>query len=465
MGRRIHSLAALAAGCAFTFPMTALAEDAEAGTATNVVVTGATATAGTAQDHRPTSTQGASTARPLHAPHPRETLTGDWGGVRTDLKDAGVTVRADYVSETFSNVDGGQRRGTAYVQQIRAGVDLDMDKIAGIDGGAIHVTINDRRGIGISSDFVGNRLPIQEAAGGYYARLSELTWEQNFDGGRLNLRAGFFAMGNDLGGLSIGCNLVNAAFCAHPLSESGSTGWYNYPNARWGLAVRYKLRPDLILRTGVYQTNPDLGLEKNAFKPFAGKTTGVVLPLELEYDPGAAPGSHVMPGHYKVGFYYDTANADRQGTPGRVTGRFGGYVLGDQMILRDKGGNGKRGLSIFGHFTANPEQSAQITRWYAAGFLKLGTFKGRDADTLALGVIHAQVNERLRALHAELLGLADGYTALPEGETAIEMSYGLQLTPWLNIRPDVQYIVDPGAFSYRTTHDALALGVQVKMQI
>ncbi|MFT4053448.1 MAG: carbohydrate porin [Novosphingobium sp.] len=455
MGRRTVTLAALATGCALTFPICAQADEA---------AEAATAATTAAQDH-PAATHAASTAKPPHAPHPRETLTGDWGGLRTDLKDAGIAVRADYVSETFSAVDGGQRKGTAYTQQIRAGVDLDMDKLAGVSGGIIHITLNDRRGVGISSDFVGNRLPIQEAAGGPYARLSELSWEQNFDDGRLNLRAGFFAMGNDLGGLSIGCNLVNAAFCAHPLSESGSTGWYNYPNARWGLAVRYKLRPDLIVRTGVYQTNPDLGLEENAFRPFAGKTTGVVLPLELEYDPGTMPGSRVLPGHYKVGFYYDTANADRQGTAGRVSGRFGGYVLGDQMILRDKGGNGKRGLSIFGHFTANPEQSAQMTRWYAAGLVKLGTFKGRDADTIALGMIHAQVNERLRALHAQMLGLADGYTALPEGETAIEMSYGIQVNPWLNIRPDVQYIVDPGAFSYRKTDDALALGVQVKMQI
>ena len=34
----------------------------------------------------------------------------------------------------------------------------------------------------------------------------------------------------------------------------------------------------------------------------------------------------------------------------------------------------------------------------------------------------------------------------------------------LSIRPDVQYILDPGAFSYRRTNDALALGGQVKMQ-
>jgi porin len=50
------------------------------------------------------------------------------------------------------------------------------------------------------------------------------------------------------------------------------------------------------------------------------------------------------------------------------------------------------------------------------------------------------------------------------GETAIELSYGIQLRRWLSIRPDLQYILDPGAFSYRRTNDALALGGQVKMQ-
>jgi porin len=462
MAQRIKTCAVLAGGCLLIATPFAPARAEEADTAEP----SGPRTQPRSEPRSATAPQAASIARPQQAPHPRDTLTGDWGGLRTTLKDRGIAVRADYVSETFSAVEGGQRRGTAYTQQLRAGIDLDMERIAGIAGGAIHLTVNDRRGVGISSDFVGNRLPIQEAAGGPYARLSELSWEQNIDGGRLNLRVGFFAMGNDLGGLAVGCNLVNAAFCAHPLSESGNTGWYNYPNARWGAAVRYKLRPDLIVRTGVFQVNPELGLEKNAFRPFAGDTTGVLVPLELEYDPGAMPGSHVLPGHYKIGFYYDTANAPRQGTTGRVHARFGGYVLGDQMVLRDRGGISGRGLSIFGHFTANPEQSAQITRWYAGGLLKIGTFAGRDADTVALGVVHAQVNERLRAAHAGTpAATADGYTALPEGETAIELSYGFQATRWLNIRPDVQYIVDPGAFSYRRTPDAIALGVQVKMQI
>jgi porin len=399
----------------------------------------------------------------LAAPADASTLTGDWGGARTRYAEAGVNFRGDYVSETFANVRGGRARGSTYAQQLRLGADLDMDRIAGWSGSTLHFTINDRRGAGVSSDYIGNRLPVQEVYGGPYTRLSEASIEQNLLDGRLNLRLGFFAMGNDLGGMALGCQLVNAAFCAHPLSLSGNSGWYNYPNARWGAAVRYKLRPELLLRTGVYQDNPRLGDKENAFRPFAAGTAGVVLPLELEYAPGSAPHSAALPGHYKLGVLYDTARVKRQGEAGTVGERYGMYLLADQMVWRQ--GRTGRGLSVFGQFTANPRASAQITRWYAAGLVKTGTFKGRDADTLALGVVHAQLNPRLRESAAAAADDPDagGYASLPAGETVVELSYGLQPLRWLGVRADVQYVVDPGAFSYRSTRNALAIGTQLKI--
>lgn len=415
----------------------------------------------------PAQAQDAQAAEPAPVTPPaavsgRDTLTGDWGGLRTRLKQAGVTVRGDYVSETLSALDGGLRKGTTYVQQVRLGADFDMDRLADVEGATVHVTVNDRRGVGLSSDFVGNRLPIQEAAGGYYARLTEFSWEQNLMAGRLNLRLGYFAMGNDLGGMPIGCNFVNAAFCAHPLSMSGDSGWYNYPNARWGAAVRYKLRSDVTVRTGVYQVNPRLNDEDNAWHPFAGGTTGVLLPLEVEYDPGAARDSNVLPGHYKIGLYYDTSRVTAQAGGDSVRGRHGLYLLADQMIWRQ--GRGPRGLSLFGQATFNPQETGQITRWYAAGLIKTGTFRHRDADTAGLGFVYAEVDPRLRRAHVDVAPVPGSYASLPAGEMAIEMSYGFQANRWLVIRPDVQYIIDPGAFSYRRTPDALAMGCQVRMQ-
>jgi len=392
------------------------------------------------------------------------TLTGNWGGARTRYAEAGVNFRGDYVSETFANVRGGRRRGSTYAQQLRLGADLDMARIAGWSGATLHFTVNDRRGAGVSADYIGNRLPVQEVHGGPYTRLSEASYEQVLADGRLDLRLGFFAMGNDLGGMILGCQLVNAAFCAHPLSLSGNSGWYNYPNARWGAAVRYALRPDLLLRTGVFQDNPRLGDKENAFRPFAAGTAGVMLPLELEYAPGAAPHGAALPGHYKLGVFYDTARVRRQGetgpSAGTVGGRYGMYLLADQTIVRQARG---RGLAVFGQFTANPRASAQITRWYEAGLVKTGTFAGRDADTLALGVVHAQVNPRLRENAAAANAGAGASASLPAGEKVIELSYGLQALPWLGVRADLQYVVDPGAFSYQSTRNALALGTQLRI--
>ena len=217
------------------------------------------------------------------------------------------------------------------------------------------------------------------------------------------------------------------------------------------------------MRTGVFQVNPRLGEESNALHPFASGTAGVLVPLEFEYDPGAAPHSATLPGHCKAGVYYDTAEAARQGTTGTVSGRNGMYILADQMIVRD--GPGGRGLSLFGQVTVNPRTSAQITRWYAAGLVKTGTFHGRDTDTFAVGVVHAQVNPNLRRAHADadITANGDSYAALPAGETVLEASYGWQPRKWPGVRADPQYIVEPGAFSYRSTRNAIALGGQLRI--
>jgi porin len=382
-------------------------------------------------------------------------LSGDWGGVRTRLLQDGISLHADYVSETFTVADGGRRRGTAYTDQIRFGADFDMGRMAGWTGTTLHLTFNDRSGKGLSSSYISNRLPVQEAYGGQYLKLTELSVEQSMDNGRLDLRAGFFAMGNDTGGMALGCNLVNAAFCAHPLSLSGDSGWYNYPNARWGFAVRYRLRPDLIVRTGLYQVNAALSTQKNAFNPWARGTTGTLIPLELEYDPG----SQSLPGHYKIGLYRDASRVAREAAAGTVKGRSGLYLLADQTLVRQ----GNRGLAIFGQWTINPQGTAQITRWAAAGLVKTGTFSQRDQDTIALGLVFAKLNPRLRQANPE--PVADGgYVPPPAGETVVELSYGYQIRPGLSLRPDVQYIIDPGAFTYRPIANALAFGAQVKAQ-
>lgn len=396
-----------------------------------------------------------------------QTLTGDWGGTRSELAARGIAFRGDYVGEAMGVVDGGYgETGARYAQQVRVGMDLDMGKLAGWNGGTLHVTLNDRRGRSTSVDFVGNRFPIQEAYGGQYTRLTELSYDQKFADGQSYFKLGYYAMGNQFGLHSLLTHFVNAAFCAHPLAMSGNSGWYNYPVARWGGEIAQQVSPALNVRTGWFQVNPNLGgnIERNAFRPFASGTTGSLFPVELTWTPGKG-GDH--PGVYKFGGYYDTSRVARRGLePAATTGRHGGYVLAEQRLTREAA-DPERGLTAFAQYMVSDTDTAQIRRWYALG----GVYQGigsRAQDSIALGYVGADINRRL--IDARRASLVDAGVPgdsplyhLSQAEELFELSYSVQVTPWLMIRPDVQYIVNPGTFAYTRTDNAWALGVQAKV--
>ncbi|CRI57489.1 carbohydrate porin [Pseudomonas sp. CCOS 191] len=388
------------------------------------------------------------------------TLTGDWGGLRHQLAADGITFTGDYSGETAYNAHGGLHRSARYSQNLKLGAQFDLSKLYGLDnGGKVQLTINDRRGNSASEDLVGNRLPIQENYGGLYTRLTELSYERNLSPA-LNLKLGYMAMGNDLGGLDSGilCNFMNAGFCGHPLNMSGGSGWTNYPNAHLGARLKYDLAPDWQLRVAAFNVDPESnGNSSRAWHLGPKHSTGTVLPLELVYKLRGE-----LPGEYKVGYYYDSSNVKRIGSSEEVAGRGGHYLLVDQAVWNDPALPG-RSLHAFGQYSASSKAASPFTRWYGAGVVLYQPFVGRPRDTVALGYGRAVPNPRSRdVLEAAAFNAGQPFPDIDSAEQLIELSYGYQATPWLNLRPDVQYIVEPGAFSGKDIDNALVLGLQVK---
>lgn len=390
----------------------------------------------------------------------RSTFTGDWGGLRHQLEDNGVKFSADYSGETAYNTDGGLHRSARYSQNIKLGVQFDLSRLYGLDNaGKVQLSINDRRGHSASEELVGNRLPIQENFGGLYTRLTELSYERNFTPA-LNIKLGYMAMGNDLGGLDSGtlCNFMNAGFCGHPLNMSGGSGWTNYPNARLGARVKYDLSPAWQVRVAAFNVDPESnGNSSRAWKLGPKHTTGTVVPVELVY---RLLGE--LPGEYKVGYYYDSSNVKRIGRNDEVAGRGGHYLLIDQAVWNDPGVAG-RSLHAFGQYSASSKAASPFTKWYGTGVVLYQPFAGRPRDTLSLGYGRAVPNPRSRAVLEDAAARNDQeFPTIDSAEQLIELSYGYQVTPWLNLRPDLQYIIEPGAFTGADIDNALVVGLQVK---
>lgn len=389
------------------------------------------------------------------------TLTGDWGGLRHQLDEQGIKFTGDYSGETAYNAHGGQHRSARYSQNIKLGVQLDLGKLYGLhNGDKIQLTVNDRRGNSASEDLVGNRLPIQENYGGLYTRLTELSYERTLFTPALNLKLGYMAMGNDLGGLDSGilCNFMNAGFCGHPLNMSGGSGWTNYPNAHLGARVKYDFSPAWQLRVAAFNVDPQSnGNSSRAWHVGPKHTTGTVVPIELVYKHTSE-----LPGEYKLGYYYDSSNVQRIGSDKHVSGRGGHYLLIDQALWNSQASEG-RTLHAFGQYSAASKAASPFRRWYGAGLVLYKPFAGRPRDTVALGYGRAVPNPRSRDVLQQAAEASDNaFPNLDSAEQLLELSYGYQATPWLILRPDVQYIIEPGAFSGEKIDNALILGLQVK---
>src|ERR1700719_4457372 len=58
----------------------------------------------------------------------RDKLTGDWGGVRTQLSQRGFDITFNYIGETLAVLSGGFRRGADYEHRFELSIDTDLGK-------------------------------------------------------------------------------------------------------------------------------------------------------------------------------------------------------------------------------------------------------------------------------------------------------------------------------------------------
>lgn len=112
------------------------------------------------------------------------------------------------------------------------------------------------------------------------------------------------------------------------------------------------------------------------------------------------------------------------------------------------------GLNAFITFVVSPDEDKSVMPYYInGGLIYEGLMPSRPHDKLDLGFYSAVFGDKLRsAQHAASL---PGQTS----ETNIELNYQVQLSPYLYIRPNLQYVIKPNGL--KTIDNALVVGAEV----
>ena len=121
----------------------------------------------------------------------RDTLTGDWGGLRSALEAQGVAFGVKYTGEVFANVQGGIKRGATYDGLFLPELDIDLEKLIGWHGASFSVSMVQGHGPALSQGWVGNLLNVSnDVAIPPATRLYNLWLQQNLFDDVLSVRAG-----------------------------------------------------------------------------------------------------------------------------------------------------------------------------------------------------------------------------------------------------------------------------------
>ncbi|MEW9572291.1 carbohydrate porin [Rhodanobacter sp. Si-c] len=418
----------------------------------------------TANAHAQTQTQDPNTATsPVETPtdwlHDTGFL-GDWGGERTQLSNDGYNFFGNLQSQTSSITHGGKKRGTATTYQVVAGTTLNLDKLMGIPGGNFTFAVSDRFGSN-ASNWAGTKVIIDSNYGeGENFRLANLSFRQSLLKGRLSYQVGYFPAAAEFDYSPILCGLLNQGFCGHPNSlAADSSGIQNPPGAQMGARVTGFILPDVYLKVGAFKVIPrDYVNNAYGFHLGTGGATGNIYLSELGWD--AKLGEQGLVGHYKIGGYYDTSDApDVVDTSIQRKGRTNGWLAIDQMVY-GIGPDAKRGLVLFLNLTEAGRSNEQIQSYNSAGFVFLGPFASRPDDILSLGWAKSDINGRILAAERQRRPDVRYYDA----EKYIDLSYHIQLTPWLFITPDVQYLMDPGVYSKTHYPNAIVVGGELAIK-
>ena len=381
----------------------------------------------------------------------------DWQGVKDRLTADGLTPSVVYDGDAALAAAGGVKQGTIYSGNLHLQLALDGKTLIGAPGLTAFLDglwIN----AGQPSKYAGDAQGVDNIAALPTLRLYEAWLQYNFAGSRVSILAGLYDLNTEFYRLVSSDMFLNGSFGTGPeFGLSGIAGPSIYPATALGVRLSYKPSLNSVVRFAVLDGAP-LYSQDGSPPPF-DPNNGVLLVGEAalltrapEDSTPAGPQARKHIGRLNklppyedkiaIGAWYYTSNFDQLGATGsggapvQRRGEGGAYLLVDHQLLQFAGDSNRR-LSGFLQLGVANQLVDRIGAYIGTGLVASGPFPGRPDDQMGLGVAMARNGARYIAQQQQ-----DGVPVSP-AETAIELSYIVQVRSWLAVQPDLQYVISP----------------------
>lgn len=380
-----------------------------------------------------------------------------------DLAAAGIRFDANAYNYFYSNPSLGLRPGqlsnSAYYL---LSMDLDLARIAGIDGAAFHFTQtffglrwNNRNMI---SDIGDSTIGYQSTFNRDFARLSIMTYEQKLLDDRLTLE--------------VGRTHPNRYYALPPCQSSTScfqdilqiNGGLTSPlYSVWGGNALYKLTPESYIQAGSFSVTSGANFLSGydwGYEPLLGATTLAEIGRATTFATDAYPGRIALTGFYNSADHEDnyrtvfgTSKGLNPGVPVvQRRGTSGVIVTGSQVIWRADGGRftdnlNPTSIQAYGSFAFAPDTTIPIQLNGYAGLTLQAPDQTRPFDRYSIKFNWQQIAPDYARFLADANFSAGGTgQRFSQNKFIFEFNAHLAITKEIFFEPVVQYAVNPNSY-------------------
>ncbi|MFN3166257.1 MAG: carbohydrate porin [Phycisphaeraceae bacterium] len=350
-------------------------------------------------------------------------------GVLGRVADAGIAVDATLTVDVSRNLSGGRSGAGTFRHLFDLSIGLDLGPLVGVEGGSLLASFQTQEGQDGSAE-TGDLQAYSNIDADDFTALYELWYQQTLFDGVARIKVGKMDANADFAFVEHGGGFIHSSPGFSPTLFVLPT----YPDPAFGAIGFVGEGGGLYAGAGVFDGALQEGVPTGTRGPktlFGGPADLFVIG-EVGYAWGGVEAADASPGRVAVGSWHHTGDFPRfdGGARSRATGAF---LVFDQTLYRENPGAGDgQGLGAFFQYGWADPQLSLIEHHVGAGVQWVGALPGRDADTAGVMVSWAGLSDAPGA------GLTD------EAEAAVELFYELRLGEHLSLKPDLQYIANPG---------------------
>jgi porin len=373
---------------------------------------------------------------------------------QTDQPAPAVSLAMTYTGDLWANTTGGLRNGEKYLDNLDLTASIDAEQAFNIPGGTFFfygLYNNDHT---LSDTLVGDLQTVSNIDTTTAARLYEAWYEQKFGQGNSSLKVGLYDLNSEFDAIDTAGLFINSSHGIGPdFSQTGLNGPSIFPVTSLAARLQLQVNEDVLVRAAVLDAVPGSLAHPRRTAIKLGNGEGALFAGEIEANLSGTTAALGVWGY--TAKFDDVLAIDNTGAPLRRGGNKGAYIEAERQVTSPFGD--ERGLSLFGRAGLADTNVNQFKNYVGFGGSYKGLFDARPDDLVGLAVAHVSNGSPYR--RAQLLAGAP----VGKSETNIELTYRAEITPWLTLQPDAQYIINPGADA--GLKNALVIGLRFEIGI